>query len=87
MYYVYYLRSTAFPDKTYIGYTTDLQRRLEEHNTGKSTYTKQFTPWKVVGFFGFDEQSKALRFEQYLKSNAGRIFLKRYFASFSDDLS
>ncbi len=79
MFYVYYLRSQSFPDKTYIGFTRDLKQRLETHNSGKSVYTKQFKPWVLVGFLGFDQESKALKFERYLKSNAGRIFLRRYF--------
>ena len=79
MYYVYYLRSELFPDKTYIGFTHNLKQRLLEHNSGKSVYTKQFKPWILIGFLGFDEESKALKFEQHLKSNAGRVFLRRYF--------
>jgi hypothetical protein len=35
-------------------------------------------PWKIVGFFGFDQEMKARKFEQYLKTNAGKIFLDRY---------
>jgi len=79
MFYVYYLRSQSFTDKTYIGFTSNLKQRFSDHNAGKSIYTKDFIPWKLIGFFGFDQECKALRFEQYLKSNAGRIFLKRYF--------
>jgi putative endonuclease len=79
MFYVYYLKSTSFPDRTYIGFTRDLKQRLSDHNAGKSVYTKDFKPWTLVGFLGFDEESKALRFERYLKTNAGRIFLRRYF--------
>lgn len=52
-----------------------------DHNAGKSIYTKQFKPWTLVGFLGFDQESKALKFERYLKSNAGRIFLRRYFSA------
>ncbi|MCL4380633.1 GIY-YIG nuclease family protein [Candidatus Dependentiae bacterium] len=79
MFYVYYLKSVSFPDKTYIGFTTNLKQRLSDHNAGKSVYTKDFMPWKLIGFLGFDQEIKALTFERYLKSNAGRIFLKRYF--------
>jgi putative endonuclease len=79
MFYVYYLRSQLFPEKTYIGFTSNLKQRLEAHNSGKSIYTKDFRPWNLIGFLGFDQELKALRFERYLKSNAGRIFLKRYF--------
>ncbi|OQA36210.1 MAG: GIY-YIG nuclease superfamily protein [Candidatus Dependentiae bacterium ADurb.Bin331] len=79
MFYVYYLQSQSFSNKTYIGFTSNLKQRLFEHNAGKSVYTKEFKPWVLIGFLGFDQESKALRFERYLKSNAGRIFLKRYF--------
>ena len=81
MFYVYYLKSQLFADKTYIGFTHNLKQRLLDHNSGKSVYTKDFKPWKLIGFLGFDQEIKAIRFEKYLKSNAGRIFLKRYFNS------
>ena len=81
MFYVYYLKSKPFPSRTYIGFTRDLRQRLLEHNTGRSIYTKQFKPWHLIGFLGFDQESKALKFERYLKTNAGRIFLRRYFSA------
>jgi hypothetical protein len=31
MYYVYLLRSTSSPDKTYIGYSEDLKQHLADH--------------------------------------------------------
>ncbi len=80
MFYVYYLRSKAFPNKTYVGFTSDLKQRLLDHNAGKSVYTKLLKPWALVGFLGFDQEAKAAKFEGYLKSSAGRIFLRRYFA-------
>lgn len=52
-----------------------------DHNAGKSVYTKAFAPWVLVGFLGFDQEIKALKFERHLKSNAGRIFLHRYFVN------
>lgn len=79
MFYVYYLKSELLSHKTYIGYTKDLKQRILDHNSGKSIYTKDFKPWKLIGFLGFDEEIKALRFERHLKTNAGRVFLKRYF--------
>lgn len=79
MFYVYYLQSTYFPEKTYIGFTSNLKQRLADHNSGKSTYTRDFKPWTLIGFLGFNQENKALRFEKHLKTNAGRIFLKRYF--------
>lgn len=40
MYYTYFLRSVPFPEKTYIGFSTDLRKRFEAHNAGKSTHSK-----------------------------------------------
>jgi len=79
MFYVYYLRSQSVPEKTYIGYTGNLKQRLADHNAGKSIYTKDFKPWVLVGVLCFDQEVKALRFERHLKTNAGRVFLRRYF--------
>ena len=36
MYVVYILVSLKLSKKIYIGYTTDLQKRLESHNNGQS---------------------------------------------------
>lgn len=80
-YYFYYLRSITYQEKTYIGFTGNLKQRFADHNAGRSIYTAQYKPWKIVGFFGFETELQALRFERYLKSNAGRIFLRRYFST------
>lgn len=79
MFYVYYLRSKSSPEKTYIGYTGNLKQRLADHNAGKSIYTQGFKPWGLIAFLGFDEEYKAIQFEKYLKTNAGRVFIRRYF--------
>jgi putative endonuclease len=79
MFYVYYLKSKLHSEKSYIGYTSNLKQRLTDHNAGKSLYTKDFKPWNLIGFLGFDQEFKAIQFEKYLKTNAGRIFIRRYF--------
>ena len=38
MYFVCILQSEARPDKTCVGFTEDLKRRLDEHNSGSQTY-------------------------------------------------
>ena len=79
MFYVYYLQSLSHSNRTYIGYTSNLKQRIADHNAGKSVYTKDFKPWRIIGFLCFDSELKAIRFEKHLKSHAGRIFLKPYF--------
>jgi predicted GIY-YIG superfamily endonuclease len=44
MYYVYLLRSKDHPNQTYVGSTSDLRKRLAEHNAGKSIYSDRFKP-------------------------------------------
>ena len=79
MYYVYLIKSTNYPEKFYVGYTTDLQQRLETHNSGGSIHTAKYRPWELVMFLGFAEQAKAKDFEKYLKSQSGRAFAKKRF--------
>ena len=78
MKYVYLLRSTAFPAERYIGITSDLNRRLEEHNSGKSNHTSRYRPWKIVTAVRFEDDERAVAFEKYLKSGSGRSFAKRH---------
>ena len=77
MYYVYLLRSVNNPEKTYVGFTTDIQQRLETHNSGGSAYTKTDRPWKLVTYLAFDEQDKATAFEKYIKIGSGYAFAKK----------
>ena len=46
-YFIYILKSLEF-DKTYVGITNNPERRLKEHNAGKSIYTRKFKPWEIV---------------------------------------
>ena len=79
MFYVYILKSIIHPDKTYIGYTNNLTRRLIEHNSGNCTYTSSFKPWNIVCYTAFHEQEKAILFEKYLKTSSGKTFLNQRF--------
>lgn len=79
MYYVYHLQSENNPDRYYVGLTSDIERRLEEHNSGKSVHTNKFKPWKLVTYSAFTDKSKAEKFEAYLKTSSGRAFAKKRF--------
>ena len=79
LYYVYLLKSSKFPEKIYIGYTVNINKRLVAHNEGESIYTAKYMPWILYGYFAFKEKSKAIAFEKYLKSGAGKAFAKKHF--------
>lgn len=78
MYTVYVLKS-KIARKSYVGITDDLERRVKEHNNGKSFYTKRFTPWEVIHTEKCETRQEARKREKYLKSAAGRSFLKQFF--------
>lgn len=76
MAYVYILKSVYCP-KTYVGSTTNLMRRLKEHEQGKSSFTKRHRPWKVVYKEQFLNIGEERERERYFKSAAGRRFIKK----------
>lgn len=78
MYYVYCIISEADPRHMYKGFTENLRQRVVDHNNGCNRSTAPFKPWKLKGYFAFDENDRALAFECYLKSGSGHAFAKRH---------
>ena len=79
MKYVYLIQSNPFPNQRYIGITSDLKARLKAHNEGRSPHTSRYKPWTLITYVGFSNESKAVEFEQYLKSGSGRSFANKRF--------
>ena len=77
MYYVYLIRSESFPNQTYIGFTTNLDERLQKHNHHGSFHTKKYAPWKLISHIAFNSKKKALDFEKYIKVGSGHAFAKK----------
>ena len=77
MNYVYILKSIKFPDKIYIGYTKNLEERLHCHNTGGSIHTSKYRPWQLMAHLIFENETKAIETEKYLKTQSGRAFVKK----------
>jgi putative endonuclease len=63
---VYVLRCAD--DTLYTGYTTDVKRRLEEHQTGEgAAYTRGRTPVDLVHVESFETRSAAMSREHAIK--------------------
>jgi putative endonuclease len=75
MFYTYVLQSKR-DQRLYIGYTQDLQKRIELHNIGKVLATKARLPLKLVYYEACLDKEKAIHREKYFKSGFGRSFLK-----------
>ena len=78
MWYVYILKSRVYK-KSYVGSTNDPQRRLTEHNSGKSVYTKRHKPWDILKIENFDTYKEARTRESFLKTGKGREELRKIF--------
>ena len=51
----------------YKGFTSDVLRRLEEHNSSIGKYTSEKGPWTLVFKHSFISKSDALKYERMLK--------------------
>jgi putative endonuclease len=75
-YFVYVLKSES-TGSSYVGQTSHLERRILEHNSGKSSSTRSRRPWRLVYKEEFSTRSNAASRERYFKSVEGRLELKK----------
>lgn len=75
---VYILQSCCpyHPNRTYVGFTTNVNRRLRQHNgeiKGGAKYTRVGRPYKIACVIsGFESKSAALSFEWHMHHPLGR---------------
>ena len=75
MYYTYVLQS-AKDMGFYVGFTTDLKLRFEQHNKGLVESTEDRRPLNLVYYEACLDKNDAIHREKYLKSYHGKMFLK-----------
>ncbi len=73
-YYVYALKSES-RQYIYVGLTDNLERRIAQHNSGKSKTTKPYRPFRLIFSEKFSSRIEAREKEKYLKSTTGKRFL------------
>jgi putative endonuclease len=76
MYYVYVLKLEN--KQNYIGFTSNLKKRLEYHKKGTCKTTRRIKPKKVIFYCAFQNKNKAKEFEKYLKSGSGTAFRHKH---------
>lgn len=74
--YVYVLRSLSKNGIHYTGLTSDVNRRLEEHNQGFVARTRLLRPCELVHVEMVQNRQEARRFEKFFKSGYGREIIK-----------
>ena len=75
MFYVYVLYST-FDRKFYIGYSSNLKRRISEHKNRKVHSTARRKNLSLIFYEAYISKRDAQRREKYFKTNRGKKALK-----------
>ncbi len=73
MYFYVYLLQSKINKRFYVGYTSNLKKRLAQHNNGEVKSTKSGIPYELVYFEGFKNKSDALVRERKLKHHGQGI--------------
>ena len=78
MNYSIYILYNEKNDKFYIGQTNDIERRLIEHNLGKSNYTSKYNgEWRLVYQEELSDRTTVLKRERFLKNQKNKNFYKK----------
>lgn len=79
MHYVYLLRSHKDLNRTYIGFTKNLRKRIDGHNQGKTRSIKRLIPFKLIYYEAYLSKTAARKREIELKRKrkARKILMER----------
>ncbi len=72
---VYILYSDTL-GKYYVGHTNDMDRRLHEHNSGQTKFTRSGNPWKLIKTIECSTRQEAVRIELKIKKRGIRRYLE-----------
>jgi putative endonuclease len=73
-YFIYILQSEK--DGTYyIGHTSDLEARLRRHNQGRSAYTRNKAPWRLLYKEVLNSKAEVMNREREIKGKKGREYI------------
>lgn len=81
MFYTYVLRSKK-DKKLYVGFTSDLKKRIERHKNGECSATKNRRPLNLIYYEACNSKYDAMKREKSLKTGFGRAYLKRRITEF-----
>ena len=68
-YYVYMLKSKSIKPVTYVGYTKNLKKRINLHNSGKGAKFTRGRKWMLIYKEKFKSKKEAISREYYIKKN------------------
>ena len=69
MFYVYMLKSKSIKPITYVGYTSNIKKRITLHNSGKGAKFTRGRKWVLIYKEKFKSKKEAISREYYIKNN------------------
>jgi putative endonuclease len=75
-FYAYILRSLS-NGTYYVGSCENIKQRLEQHNSGRNSSTKNGFPWELKKVETFDTRKEAYQREQYIKRMKSTLFIEK----------
>ncbi|MBI3559748.1 GIY-YIG nuclease family protein [Candidatus Gottesmanbacteria bacterium] len=81
MHFLYILHSLK-DGNFYTGITSDLDRRIKEHQSGKNTSTSYRRPLKLIYHEAYFFKEDAEAREKYLKTSMGRRVIRKQLANY-----
>jgi putative endonuclease len=85
MFFTYVLISER-DNKFYVGFTDDLEKRIQEHQKGTVTSTANRRPLRLIYYEACLNEKDALKREKYFKTGFGRPFLKNRLESYTEEM-
>ena len=76
MYYVYFLKSLRYK-YNYVGYTSNLKSRLDEHNRGLNKSIKPYLSFEWDAYIAVKTKKLARDLEKYFKTGSGIAFSRK----------
>lgn len=84
-YFVYILLSEK-DNKLYVGCTSNIDKRLNDHNHGKVLATKNRRPLVLIHTESFDDKSRAFNRERFLKTLWSARFKRKILKQYLDKI-
>jgi len=75
MHYVYFLQSQV-AGRYYVGITNNVERRLNEHNSGLVKSTATYKPWQIKRIEKYGNINEATRRERFIKAKHSRKIIE-----------
>jgi predicted GIY-YIG superfamily endonuclease len=74
--FIYLINSKKFPNKFYLGSTSNPPERIKQHNSGFTNSTRFYRPWFCVLVINVGSIEEARIIEKYIKQQKEKLCVK-----------